>query len=96
MQSGTENSNDGKTTKVSIKRIIFVLFASFFQILLIGIQTKTMQHNQVILTGFVACGIGIFATISVRGIMDSLETRIAFVIGGTIGAMVSIPLYHIL
>ncbi|MCK5018699.1 MAG: hypothetical protein KAS32_16680 [Candidatus Peribacteraceae bacterium] len=94
MQSGIKNLNDGKNGKV--KRFIFVLIAAFFQILFIGIQTKTMQHNQIILTGFVACGIGIFATISIRGIMDSFETRVAFVIGGTLGAMASIPLYHIL
>lgn len=73
---------------------LVVAVAAFVQVFLLCVQTKNIQHDDVLLAGLTSLGISCTWFVSVLGVVHNWPCRVGFMVGGALGAMASIPFYQ--
>lgn len=74
-------------------RPVTVALAAYLMVFLLGLQTKNLQHNEVLTTGLVSVGISMLWLVNVNGAIRNTACRVAYVLGAALGAMSAIPFY---
>ena len=71
-------------------------FASMCQIFLITLNTTFIIDKNIVAIGIVALGISGMWMINVSGALSGWRSRVAIMVGGSIGAMLSIPFSNLI
>lgn len=66
------------------------------QVFLLSLQTMNLVDKNIPLIGITSIGIGITWTINVKGASGDKKSIIAYLVGGSIGAMSSVPFHTML
>ena len=71
-----------------------VFLSAYVQVFLIAFQTKSIQHDHVLLVGLAAFGISVCWLNNVNGAMKTRAGKFGYVAGATLGSMSSLLLYN--
>ena len=76
-----------------LKNPFAVGLSAYLCVFCIGVQTKNLQHNEILLTGLVSVCISSLWLINVNGAVRNFRCKAAYIIGASLGAMSAIPFY---
>ena len=76
-----------------LKNPFAVGLSAYLCVFCIGVQTKNLQHNEILMTGLVSVCISTLWLINVNGAVRNIACKAAYIIGASLGAMSAIPFY---